>query len=242
MSEILSDAWRTLVPDSDERHGPLQPLMVLLTFVTGFVDAYSFLELGRVFVANMTGNVVFLGFAAAGSSQFSFGNSILALATFVAGAFVGGRLARSQPAHRGRLLYNALLIEFVLVATAYFIAQFGPNPGSGVKYPLIILLAAGMGVQNATARRLAVPDLTTTVLTLTITGTAADSRFVGGAGAKLGRRTVAVLAMFAGAVFGALFIVNGHAPIALLCAVVLLAGATYAAERTLASSAAWTRP
>lgn len=242
MSEILTDAWRTLAPERDDRHGPLQPMMTLLTLVTGFVDSYSFLVLGRVFVANMTGNVVFLGFAAAGSSGFSFGISILALAAFLLGAFVGGRIARSQRAHRGRVLYNALLIEFVLTATAYFIAQFGPNPGSGVKYPLVILLGTAMGVQNAMARSLAVPDLTTTVLSMTITGIGADSRFGGGPGSRLGRRGVSVVAMFAGAVFGALFIVNGHAPVALLCALVILAGATYAAERTLASTEAWTRP
>ncbi len=41
-------------------------------------------------------------------------------------------------------------------------------------------LGAGYGVQNATARRLTVGDLTTTVLTLTLTGIAADS-WLGGA-------------------------------------------------------------
>jgi uncharacterized membrane protein YoaK (UPF0700 family) len=35
-----------------------------LTVVTGLVDAVSYLRLGRVFVANMTGNVVFLGLSA----------------------------------------------------------------------------------------------------------------------------------------------------------------------------------
>jgi hypothetical protein len=52
-----------------------------------------------------------------------------------------------------------------------------------------------MGAQNATARRPAVLDLTTTVLTLTITGIAADSALVGGSGAKAGRRLVSVMAM-----------------------------------------------
>jgi hypothetical protein len=48
---------------SDPRHGPLPPLLLALTAVTGLVDAVSILRLGRVFVANMTGNVVFTGFA-----------------------------------------------------------------------------------------------------------------------------------------------------------------------------------
>lgn len=241
MSEILTDAWRTLIPGPDDRHGPLQPLLALLTVVTGFVDSYSYLALGHVFVANMTGNVVFLGFAAAGSGQFSFGSSILALAVFALGAMAGGRIARIHPAaHRGRMLFNAVLIEFGLTGAAYLVAQFGPNPGSSVKYLLIVLLGLAMGVQNATARKLAVPDLTTTVLTLTITGTAADSRLAGGPNSRLGRRAVSVLAMFLGALLGGLFVVHGHAPIALLCAVVLLAAVTYGAQRTLASTRAWT--
>jgi uncharacterized membrane protein YoaK (UPF0700 family) len=242
MSEILTEAWRTVVPEPDNRHGPLQPLMVLLTVVTGFVDSFSYLVLGHVFVANMTGNVVFTGFAIAGSGQFSIGASLAALAAFAAGAVLGGRISRTHREHRGKLLYNTLLVEFVLMAAAYFVAQFGPNPASGIKYLLIVLLGFAMGVQNAAARHLAVPDLTTTVLTLTITGTGADSRLVGGPGSRIGRRAVSILAMFVGALFGALFVLNGHPGVALLCALVLLAGATYGSERTLSSSDAWTRP
>lgn len=52
---------------SDPRHGPLPPLLLALTAVTGLVDAVSILRLGRVFVANMTGNVVFTGFALTGA-------------------------------------------------------------------------------------------------------------------------------------------------------------------------------
>ncbi|MFE4955259.1 DUF1275 family protein [Streptomyces sp. NPDC056653] len=63
---LLREAWATLVPDMTDRHGPLPPLMVALTVVTGLVDAVSHLQLGAVFVADMTGNVVFSGFAFAG--------------------------------------------------------------------------------------------------------------------------------------------------------------------------------
>jgi uncharacterized membrane protein YoaK (UPF0700 family) len=244
MSEILNEAWHTLAPEREDRHGPLAPMMALLTVVTGFVDSYSYLVLGHVFVANMTGNVVFAGFALAGSSSFSLGASVVALAAFAIGAFLGGKVARGHREHRGRLLYNALLIQFVLLAAAYFIAQFGPAPGAGsaIRYLLIVLLGLAMGLQNSIARHLAVPDLTTTVLTMTITGTAADTRVGGGTGSRAGRRMLSVLAMFMGALFGALFILNGHPGVALLCAVVLLAIATFAAERTLSSEAAWTQP
>jgi len=55
----------------DPRDGPLPPLLISLTVVTGLVDAVSYLTLGQVFVANMTGNVVFLGFAVADAEDFS---------------------------------------------------------------------------------------------------------------------------------------------------------------------------
>src|SRR5260370_42635400 len=67
--------------------------LLALTFVTGLVDAVSVLGLGRVFMANMTGNVVFLGFAAAGAPGLSFLRSSAALAAFFLGAVIGGRLA-----------------------------------------------------------------------------------------------------------------------------------------------------
>jgi uncharacterized membrane protein YoaK (UPF0700 family) len=88
---------------------------------------------------------------------------------------------------------------------------------------LILLLATAMGVQNAVARKLAVADLTTTVLTLTTTGIFADSRLVGGPGSKAGRRLTSIAAMFAGAIAGAVFVEHGHKTLALATALVLLA-------------------
>ena len=64
-------------------HGPLPAVLVLLTVVTGLVDAVSYVALGHVFVANMTGNVVFLGFAAAGAPGLSIAASLAALAAFL---------------------------------------------------------------------------------------------------------------------------------------------------------------
>jgi uncharacterized membrane protein YoaK (UPF0700 family) len=95
---------------------------------------------------------------------------------------------------------------------------------AGDRYGLIVALAIAMGVQNATARKLAVPDLTTTVLTLTITGISADSAIGGGKGSKSGRRSIAVAAMLAGAVVGAAFVVHHHIVYPLVLALVLIAG------------------
>src|SRR5437867_4505398 len=65
MRRLLGEVWPTIVSSAEDPHGPLSPLLLRLTVVTGLVDAFSYLVLGRVFVANMTGNVVFLGFALA---------------------------------------------------------------------------------------------------------------------------------------------------------------------------------
>ena len=65
----------------------LVPTLLLLTATTGLVDAVAFLGLGRVFTANMTGNVVFLAFAIAGVKGLSISVSVLALVCFLAGAW-----------------------------------------------------------------------------------------------------------------------------------------------------------
>ena len=94
----------------DERHGPLPALLLVLTVITGLVDAVSYLTLGHVFVANMTGNVVFLGFAVAGATDFSIPASVVAIGAFLVGALTGGRLGASTGHHRGRFLAIASYI------------------------------------------------------------------------------------------------------------------------------------
>ncbi|MEV6766956.1 YoaK family protein [Streptomyces sp. NPDC051105] len=240
---VLRDARATVLPDPADHHGPLPPLMLALTVVTGLVDAFSYLVLGHVFVANMTGNVVFSGFAIAGAAGFSLAASLAALAAFGVGALLGGRIGHRARAHRGRVLRLALVVETVLFLAAYGVARYGaPLDTAGPRYSLIALLGVAMGVQNATARALAVPDLTTTVLTLTITGMASDSRAAGGAGGKTGRRALSVLAMFAGALIGAFAVRDGAPTLPLLLATVLLAGSTLDAFALARSDARWTEP
>ena len=71
MNAFLTDVRDTVAPARGSKDGLLPPLLVALTAVTGLVDAFSYLVLGHVFVANMTGNVVFLAFALAGTGGFS---------------------------------------------------------------------------------------------------------------------------------------------------------------------------
>ena len=210
-----SPLWAGLVRSS--AHGPLPVLLLVLTAATGVIDAVSLLALGRVFVANMTGNVVFLGMALAGAPGFSLAASVAALAGFLLGAFAGGGVLRRRSGHRGRLLRDVGAAELVLVAAALVLTATAPV-GAVVMSILAALLAVAMGLQNTAARQLAVPDLTTTVLTMTLTGIAADIR--GGGSATIIRRVLAVVTMFAGALVGALLVV--HAPLQWALALIML--------------------
>ena len=211
------DLRETLMPTRTGRHGPLPSLLLGLTLVTGVVDAFSYLVLGHVFVANMTGNIVFLGFAVAGAPGFSISASLVAVAAFLVGAACGGRATSLLGGHRGKLLAVATTFEAGLFAVAAIVAAAAGTTSSSSRYALIVLTALPMGIQNATARKLAVPDLTTTVLTLTITGVAADSTFAGGTGSIAGRRVLAVAVMFVGALLGAVLALDVHevAPLAI---------------------------
>ncbi|MET9356053.1 YoaK family protein [Streptomyces sp. NPDC006617] len=243
MRRLLSDAIRTLIPRGEERHGPLPPLMLTLTVVTGLVDAVSYLALGHVFVANMTGNVVFLGFALAGAESLSALASLVSMVTFLLGALAGGRLGTRFATHRGRLLSSATAVQTVLVAVTVVVTAVSDGPvTTGVRYTLIVFLGLAMGLQNAVARRLGVPDLTTTVLTLTLTGLAADSSWAGGEAPRPGRRVLSVLAMFLGALIGAQFVLHGHLALTLGLALVLLAVISVITHRLSTADATWVRP
>jgi uncharacterized membrane protein YoaK (UPF0700 family) len=243
MNIVLTDAWRTIVPGADDKNGPLAPLLLALTVVTGLVDAFSYLVLGHVFVANMTGNVVFLAFALSGAPGFSIGASLTALAAFSAGALLGGRLSARIGHHRGRLLVVVSVIQALGFTTAAIVTGLVHSPGSGAaRYVLISVLSVSMGAQNAMARKLAVPDLTTTVLTLTITGISADSKLAGGAGSKAGRRLISALAMFLGALAGALFVLKVSRVAAILLAVAILTAIAVVTAVLSRSNGSWLSP
>jgi uncharacterized membrane protein YoaK (UPF0700 family) len=234
MSTWSGGVVETLSPRASTSEEGLPPLLIALTVVTGVVDALAYLRLGHVFVANMTGNVVFLGFAAAGAGGLSVWGSLLALACFLPGGIAAGRLASRLGDDRRRQLFAAATVELALCSIAVAVAAVaGRDLGSASRYALIALLALAMGVQNATARRLAVADLTTTVLTLTLTGIASDSRLGGGPGAHTPRRVLAVVSMLLGAVVGAALLlhVRPFAPLALAAALLALVAA--AARRRL---------
>src|SRR5258705_4790111 len=181
-----------------------------MTAVTGLLDAVSFLSLGRVFTANLTRNVVLLAFATARVPGLSIAYSSTALLSFLVGAIFGGRImARAGADSQIRFAAQAFLLEVAflfaasLCATGYRSDLLGH---SFQPFALIALTALAMGTRNAAARKLAIPDLTTTVLTLTITGIGADSSMANGNNPRLARRVESVVAMFLGAALGAVII------------------------------------
>jgi uncharacterized membrane protein YoaK (UPF0700 family) len=192
----------------------LEAVLLCLTAVTGVIDAVCYLGMGHVLVANMTGNIVFLGLALAGAKGFTISSFLIAIASFLVGAAVGGRLGKHLEQHRRRWLATASAIQATLaVAAALAVAAGVLGPTGTSRLWVIALLGAGTGVQNATIRRLAIPDLTTSVLTMTITGLAADSALAGGNHPRRNRRLESVAAMLIGAlVGGALMVHVGFSP------------------------------
>ncbi|WP_030325597.1 YoaK family protein [Streptomyces sp. NRRL B-3229] len=194
----------TKAADDPEARGLRLVLVLLgLTVVSGLIDAVSYLGLEHVFTANMTGNVVVLGFAAAGAPGFSVAHTLTSLGSFVVGAMAGGRVAvRLGSGSRRTWARLTLAVEAVLLGVSAVVAVAAPG-ATATAYTLIAVTAFAMGLRNATVRRLGIPDLTTTVLTMTLTGLAADSRAGGGPGTRSPRRTASVVAMVAGAGAGA---------------------------------------
>ncbi|HEY1701762.1 MAG TPA: YoaK family protein [Trebonia sp.] len=248
---------------ADPRFGPLPALLLVLTAVTGVVDAVSILSLGRVFVANMTGNVVFAGFAIVGAPGFSLSASLFALAGFLIGAALGGLAISRSASDRGTLLRTGAVAEFILAAIALAVAAASGDAGTthgtladsaaftpAVTDALAAVLAIALGIQNAVARKLAVPDLTTTVLTMTLTGLGSDIRaLVGGqptarhaARASFTRRLLAVAVMLAGGVFSAWLVLNVSVLASIILAVALLAITAGSALFATRRPAGWRSP
>jgi uncharacterized membrane protein YoaK (UPF0700 family) len=226
----------------DDRDGPLPALLVALTVLAGVVDAASILGLGHVFVATMTGNLVFVGLAVAGAKGFTIAPCLLSIGGFIVGALAGGHACHTGGGHRGRALRNVLAVKLVLAAavTAIIVAV-GDHPGAVARDVAIVLLATSMGCQLAAIRFLKVPDLLTVVLTLTITG-ALTERGLGPFHPTVLRRAVAVLAFAVGAISGGLLVVNVSLSAALGLGLAIIVAVAIAAHLASRSAEDWTAP
>ncbi|TDC55752.1 DUF1275 domain-containing protein [Actinomadura sp. KC345] len=188
-------------------HGPLPVFLIILTAITGLVDAVTYLAFGNVFVANMTGNVIFLGLRLGGSGETS---GVLVATTisgvfFCVGAALGGRTALKRVMHRGLLLSVGAAVQACgLGAAALLVTVAGHSPAFE-RWALIPLLAAAMGWQVAIALRLAVPGLRTVVVTTAMASLVAERSQPKG---QIAQRALSVTALMLGAMAGALLV--GH--------------------------------
>jgi uncharacterized membrane protein YoaK (UPF0700 family) len=143
------------------------------------------------------------------------------------GALAGGRFAVAMERRTTRQwLTMATAGEAALLAGAAVAAIGVPLNGSfGRRWPIVALTAVAMGIRNATVRKLGAADLTTTVLTLTLTGLAADSSFAGGTNPRPLRRVGSVVAMFSGALLGAVLVLHHGLvwPLAIACGAAVVA-------------------
>ncbi|GAA3290180.1 YoaK family protein [Arthrobacter citreus] len=179
-------------------------LMLALTFSTGVVDAVGYLGLDRVFTGNMTGNVVLLGMAFAGGADLPILRPALALVFFMLGAALAGRMLRKGPeGWSGRTSIALTVVAVGLTALAIFVAVADVQGNEILGSITTSTMAAVMGVQAATAKRLKVAEITTVVVTSTITGLASDSRLAGGSSQFWQRRALAIGLILAGALAGA---------------------------------------
>jgi uncharacterized membrane protein YoaK (UPF0700 family) len=208
---------------------PLSKALLVLTFTTGMIDAVCYLRLGQVFTANMTGNVLLLGFGLAGAGHLPLLPHLVSLGAFVLGAAGGGVLAFKLAGRHARHLGSALTIEAALIGAAAVVAAVTharPDAASGDT--LIVLLALAMGLRNMTMLRVGVPNLATTVITRALAGLVGNAPPFGGSGAGSSHRAGTVLALFTGAVVGALLLKATLAlPIALAAALAALTSLLY---------------
>jgi len=182
-------------------------MLLALTFVAGSVDALSYLGLGRVFTANMTGNAVLLGLAIGQTQQLQVAHTAAAIAGFVLGVLTGARVVGPV---RERVVWSrqitlALSLECaVLLVFAIGWWLIGPGSHGAGLIGLILLSGLAMGIQSAVARRLAVPGVATTYITGTITALVAELTAVSGAAGDRRRMSAVIGAMIVGAVTGGL--------------------------------------
>ncbi|GII96821.1 YoaK family protein [Sinosporangium siamense] len=224
------------------RHVTPLGLMLALTFATGVVDAVGYLRLDQVFAGNMTGNVVILGMALTGVTGLPVLGPVMALVFFLAGAAVAGRVLRTAAPGWSRRCTGLLGgVGLVLAATALCLALTGVG-APAVRASMASSLALAMGVQAATARHLAVKDVTTVVVTSTLTGLAADSRLGAARGQGALRRGAVVALITIGAVTGAALcqLNEGLAVVAAALVVLAVTGLGHASARSAEHMAAAT--
>jgi uncharacterized membrane protein YoaK (UPF0700 family) len=145
-------------------------MVLVLTWTASAVDAISYLGLGHVFTANMTGNAVLLGLAIGQGQGLAALRSMIALAGFVLGAALGAIIVQKGPQHTDwpAAVTRAVVVEGSILGVFTLAWHLGARNGITL-YALITLSALAMGIQSAAIRHLKVPGVATTFITGTIT-------------------------------------------------------------------------
>ena len=195
---------------------------------TGAIDAVSYLALDRVFTGNMTGNVLFIGFALVGVAGIPLLNNVIALLGFISGSIISGRLIghkhpKGLPAVSAWTLAAGAAIAIALAGVWLAVVDL-PEWGLLV---VTFVLANVMGAQVSAVKPIGNSDVTTIVVTNTVANLARDSRLGGGHGQRWIPRLLAVVAMGAGAAVGAGIIsIAGGAAAMLAAAIIFALGTT----------------
>lgn len=144
-------------------------LVILLTMTSGCADAISFLALGQVLTAAMTGNTVFLGLSLVHADELKPLGYVVALSGFILGVAAGAVILRKKRKETGLNSTVTLTMSLELAAFVLFgiLASLGSFSG---QFLLVVILSFAMGVQGVAARRIGVNGVPTTVITSTTTG------------------------------------------------------------------------
>lgn len=197
----------------DDR-GSRDLLLVALAVSSGAVDAITWIVLGKVFAAFMTGNLAFLGFAIGGQGGLLVGRTAAALAAFGVGAAVGSRLVRSATLDARGPSRVTVAVGVVMVVQAVFLVLWlvvGGRPASGTATALTMIMALAMGVQTYAVFSLGERAMFSTAATATLTVLAGDLANWSPAARRERLRLLGVLiAVVTGAVAGSLLVIHAR--------------------------------
>src|SRR3981081_3079651 len=189
-------------------------LLNALTVSSGAVDAISFLALGKVFSAFMTGNIAFFGLRVAGASHAPGVVAIFAsMAVFAVGVYLSTRIVKLTESSGLWPQSVTVALGLSLIAHTIFLAVwFASNgqPSIEVAHVLLGSWALAMGMQSAAVRTLHVDGVFTTAATATIIFLVGDITNWSATVAERRRFAGVLVSLFVGATAGGLLLVHAH--------------------------------
>lgn len=195
----------TAHPFDTSRTRRLSAMAIALSFAAGATDAFAFLQLGGIFTANMTGNLILVGLTQRPGYLTTLMLASIAIVVFAAAVYFSLRVARPEgPGRRG--LVTVLTTAFVAQLAVFIGWILNPTaPTTIVLAALVALSAVAMGGQTAVSRRVQTRSgITTTFVTGTLTNLMAS--FADRDPNDRGIRTAVILALVAGALYGSLLV------------------------------------